>query len=114
MPRLYGFFRSFACVPVRTAVTVSACFSGKPPRFAEKVRHFWTRRGVADMAPRRLLTAAEAADVLRITPIQAVKLCRTGELRATKPGKAWLINPEDLDAYLDAHSNDDLRAGMTA
>jgi excisionase family DNA binding protein len=58
---------------------------------------------------RRLLTAAEAAEVLRITPIQAVKLCRRGELRATKPGKSWLIDAEDLDAYLDAHSNDDLR-----
>lgn len=52
-----------------------------------------------------MLTAAEASDILRISPWQVVKLCRDRELPATKPGKAWLIRPADLTAYLDAHSN---------
>lgn len=51
------------------------------------------------------MTAAEAAEILRITPWQAVKLCRDGEIRATKPGKSWLIDEADLDAYLAAHTN---------
>lgn len=58
------------------------------------------------MSEPQLLTAREAAEILRIQPIQAVRLCRSGELRATKPGKSWLIDPVDLDAYLDAHSNE--------
>jgi excisionase family DNA binding protein len=51
------------------------------------------------------LTADEAAEVLRIGPFQVVLLCRTGQLRASKPGKSWLIDPADLRAYLDAHRN---------
>ena len=52
-----------------------------------------------------MLTAAEAATILRVTTWQAVKLCRDGELPATKPGKSWLIDPTDLRAYMDRHSN---------
>lgn len=55
--------------------------------------------------PRQFMTAAEAAEILRITPWQAVKLCRDAEIRATKPGKSWLIDEADLDAYLAAHTN---------
>lgn len=51
------------------------------------------------------LTADEAAEILRIGPFQVVILCRTGQLRASKPGKSWLIDPADLRAYLDAHRN---------
>lgn len=51
------------------------------------------------------LTAAEVADVLRIGVFSAIELCRTGRLRASKPGKSWLIDPADLRAYLDAHMN---------
>lgn len=51
------------------------------------------------------LTADEAAEVLRIGPFQVVVLCRTGQIRASKPGKSWLIDPDDLRAYLDAHRN---------
>lgn len=60
---------------------------------------------LADAALPTLLTAAEAADILRVGPWQVVKLCSSGELPATKPGKAWLIRPSDLNDYLDAHSN---------
>lgn len=51
------------------------------------------------------LTADEAGEILRIGPFQVVVLCRTGQLRASKPGKSWLIDPADLRAYLDAHRN---------
>ena len=57
-----------------------------------------------------MLTAAEAADILRIGTWQVVKLCRAGILPATKPGKAWLISADDLRAYLDAHSNQEKAA----
>lgn len=55
--------------------------------------------------PPTYLTAAEAAKVLRVGPWQVIKLCRDRDLPATKPGKSWLIDPADLDAYLAAHSN---------
>lgn len=52
--------------------------------------------------PPRFLTASEAADILRLTRWQVVNLCRDGKIRATKPFKQWLINPEDLEAAIDA------------
>ena len=52
------------------------------------------------------LTAPEVADILRIGTYQAIVLCRTGAIRASKPGKSWLVDPADLRAYLDAHAND--------
>jgi excisionase family DNA binding protein len=51
------------------------------------------------------LTAAEAAKVLRTGVWTVVKLCRDGDLPASKPGKSWLIDPSDLRAYIDASSN---------
>lgn len=51
------------------------------------------------------LTAAEAADILRIKRAQVVAMCRNGELPASRPGKAWLIKSGDLDAYIAAGSN---------
>lgn len=52
------------------------------------------------------LVADEAADVLRVKPWQVVQLCRSGRLRATKPGKSWLIHRDDLAAYIASGSND--------
>lgn len=62
--------------------------------------------GVTAPERRVFLTAAEAADILRVGSWQAVALCRTGELKATKPGKQWLIDPADLDAYIESGRND--------
>lgn len=61
--------------------------------------------GTAALERPEFLTAAEAADILRVGSWQVVALCRDGELRATKPGKKWLIRREDFDAYLAAGSN---------
>lgn len=60
---------------------------------------------VVDTSEPALLTPAEAAVKLRVKPWSVTKLCRTGELRATKPGKSWLIPPAELDAYIEAHYN---------
>lgn len=62
--------------------------------------------GVADADGPDFLTAPEAAEKLRVGVWQVVALCRSGELRATKPGKKWLIEPADLTAYIDAGRND--------
>lgn len=49
------------------------------------------------------LTAPEVAHILRCGTWQVLQLCRTGALRASKPGKSWLVDPADLRAYLEAH-----------
>lgn len=50
-------------------------------------------------------TAAEAAEILRVTPFVVTKLCKTGALKADKPGDRYLIWPEDLMAYIKGGSN---------
>lgn len=55
--------------------------------------------------PTPYYTAAEVASVLRLTQWQVTVLCRTGALRATRPGRAWLISEGDLDDYLARRSN---------
>lgn len=52
------------------------------------------------------LTANEVAPLLRIRGIEVVRLCREGKLRATRPGKTWLILPEDVEAYIASGYND--------
>lgn len=52
------------------------------------------------------LTANDVAPLLHIGRYQVVELCRDGKLRATKPGKTWLILPEDVEAYIAAAYND--------
>ena len=59
----------------------------------------------------QLLTAAQAAKVLQQTPWTVTELCRSGEIRASKPGKSWRIAPVDLQAYLDKHSNQQVEGG---
>lgn len=64
--------------------------------------------------PPAFLTAAEAAEILRTSPWVVVKLCRESALRATKPHKSWLIDPEDLAAYIEASRNDKARDDKAA
>lgn len=58
------------------------------------------------MDPIELRTVAEVAEQLRMTPWQVTKMCREGKLRATKPGKSWLIPTDAVADLLDAHRND--------
>lgn len=53
----------------------------------------------------KMLTAEEAAAILRVEPWSVVRLCRSKKLRASKPQKAWLIAQDDLMAYIAEHSN---------
>ena len=55
----------------------------------------------------RFLTTAEVADILRLSVWQAVNLCRSGKLRATKPSGTWLIAAADLEDFIKAGSNAD-------
>jgi excisionase family DNA binding protein len=50
-------------------------------------------------------TVAETAPILRVTEYEVSKLCRTGRLRASKPGRSWLIAESDLLEFIAAHSN---------
>lgn len=56
-------------------------------------------------SPPVTLTAVEVAQVLRTDIWEVARLCRAGELKASKPRKKWLIDLVDLQAYLDKHSN---------
>lgn len=55
--------------------------------------------------PDHLLTAAEVAERLRTKPYVISRLCREGELRATKPMKGWLVSEEALEEFLAKHAN---------
>ena len=53
------------------------------------------------MEPTELLTAREAADVLRISLDTVRRLLREGQLPGRKIGpRQWRIRRDDLDAYL--------------
>jgi excisionase family DNA binding protein len=56
------------------------------------------------------LKAYEAAEILGCSPQAVTQLCREGELPASRPMKAWLIDPADLRAYITAHRNDQVPA----
>lgn len=53
----------------------------------------------------QLLTAQEVAERLRCKPFAVLKLCRSGKLRATKPGKSWLITEDAVEEYLQSGLN---------
>jgi len=52
--------------------------------------------------PTALLTAAEVAAILRISPARAVRLCRDGKLPASKPAGQWRISVADLAAHIES------------
>jgi excisionase family DNA binding protein len=46
-----------------------------------------------------MMTTADAAIELEIKPDSVKKLCQRGVLPATKVGRDWLIDRNDLDQY---------------
>lgn len=53
----------------------------------------------------KYLTAAEAAELLRVTPFWVTEECRRGNLRAAKVARSWRITKPDLDEYVASKVN---------
>lgn len=53
----------------------------------------------------KFLTAVQAAEYLHVSPRVVVDMCNTARLRASKPGKVWLIEEADVIAHIRAASN---------
>lgn len=51
------------------------------------------------------LTVSEVADELRCSERHVNDEIRRLNLRATKVGGRWLIDPDDISAYVDAKAN---------
>lgn len=51
----------------------------------------------------RYLSAKEVADMLELKTATVMTWCRNGQLRATKPGKSYLIKESDLKAFVDGN-----------
>ena len=67
----------------------------------------YTDRGQTAMTAPTYLTAAQAAEILHVTPWRITEACRSGRLTAYKPGKTWLIKADDLTAYVETARTDD-------
>lgn len=52
-----------------------------------------------------LLTSREVADRLREHPRTVLRRLRSSELRGHKIGRQWLISEDDLQRFLDEHTN---------
>lgn len=53
----------------------------------------------------KLLVVQEAAEQLRTDRWQVYRWISEGALRATKPGRRWLIAQADVDEYLASTAN---------
>ena len=49
----------------------------------------------------KIISTAEAAKRLNVTPSRVRKMIEAKRLKATKLGSVWLIDPKDLDAVKD-------------
>ena len=50
----------------------------------------------------RFLTAAEVADILRVSTMTVYRLIKAGELRAVRVGKSYRLAEDEVDRYLAA------------
>lgn len=51
----------------------------------------------------RFLTAAEAAERIRVSKMTVYRLIKAGKLPAVQIGKAYRVREDDLEAYLNAN-----------
>jgi excisionase family DNA binding protein len=54
---------------------------------------------------RTVMTPAQVAEHLQVTPDTVYRLIRTGELAASKVGRNYRILSDDVDTFLLTHSN---------
>ncbi len=52
-----------------------------------------------------LLTVEQVASLLKVRPYTVRDLAKQKVLRGMKPGRRWLFDPEDVDAYMEAGQN---------
>ena len=50
----------------------------------------------------RFLTAAEAAERMRVSKMTVYRLIRSGKLPAVRIGKAYRVKEDDLERYLNS------------
>lgn len=55
-------------------------------------------------------TAAEVAQIIRISPSSVRQLCIDGKIPATKPAGTWLIPSAAFDTWLKSGANEALEA----
>lgn len=58
-------------------------------------------RDVSSSGP-RFLTAAEAAERMRVSKMTVYRLIRSGKLPAVQIGKAYRVREDDLEGFLDS------------
>lgn len=51
------------------------------------------------------LTVEHVASQLNVTPYTVRGYAKAGMLRGSKPGKRWLFDPADVEAFLEAAQN---------
>lgn len=47
----------------------------------------------------RLISSTEAANILWVSSMTVIRLCKAGELRATMVGNTWVIDRESVEEY---------------
>lgn len=52
-----------------------------------------------------ILTAEDAAKILRVHPFTVLKLIKKGQLKASKIGRVYRIRESSIDDFLDRFSN---------
>jgi len=57
------------------------------------------------MSATRLLTVEQVAAQLNASPYTVRGYAKSGALRGSKPGKRWLFEQADVDAFLEAGEN---------
>ena len=58
------------------------------------------------MPQQQLLTAKEAAGLMRIHPNTLTTMVRQNKIKATKIGRRWKFTHENIDAFLRGASNE--------
>lgn len=46
--------------------------------------------------PEKYYTPDEVAEILKVTPWTVREWCKAGKLKASKPGRSWRIEEQDL------------------